>query len=304
MTTPRRFLPTPARRSADSPPHGRFHSRTESNAADPQFARAPKFFISDRRGDRFKHNKGHFNAASDASHGQTEDKIQDISSAETSFKQAETDDPILGARSDEEMLFDTFVEHSPTNQSSSSPLRKRQKVDPSNANKPESFDLNSTRTSPAQKPLASAHRYIIPSTRPVEKVSTPLRPSFLTPAPTVESLEAHLPQIFSPDRKSHKFLSSGLASSMRSHIIEAGSVHGNSSSKGFANIKIQIVQLHKLSSVSLARGQTQASEINLLLVGGASTPKPGDIIQIKGVNWSIELKGSTWVVVVGWKFDS
>lgn len=286
----------------------RFQATTEASggSADPQFTRIPKFFVADDRFNKIQeHSKERLNnpvTPLDNGENGDDDNIQDASSEESSkLPQANSD--IHGTVSDNEMLFDTFIERLSTSQGKTSPVRKRQRTgDPTSTKVTHGADLPSIL--PLPKAIASAHRYRLPTTSATQDTFAPPIPSFLTPAPMTEDLEASIPVIFSPHRKSQKFLQAGLASSMRDHIIETMPLHTQSSSKTKNNFNVRVIRARRLSGMSLIEGIIQTSiEINLLLTGPAATPQVDDLIQIKGITWAIEIQGRIWTVVLDWKVE-
>jgi hypothetical protein len=306
MTTPRRFLSTAGRRGTDTPASLRFQP---AGSADPQFGRVPKFFVSDRRTNKAQEpSKESINDSAEPLGNGDNDNIQDPSSEESS-KLPHPNSHVQNPGLDDEMLFDTFVERPSMSHVATSPVRKR----------PRTGDLRSGTVahstelplilSPASKATATSNRYRLPTTNTVQSNFAPSIPSFLTPTPTTENVEATISAIFSPHRKSQKFLPSSLASSMRNHIIEAMSVHTQPSFGPKNDAKVQVVRSHRLSGMSLIEGNLQTSgqtngRTNMLLVGPAATPKPGDVVQIKGITWTIEIQERSWTVLLDWKVES
>jgi hypothetical protein len=186
----------------------------------------------------------------------------------------------------------------------SSPVRKRLKLADDQYAQPTRYQTNLEPDASEYKATPLAPRYLLPSGKHPENNFAPSRPSFITPAPTIESVEAALPAVFSPHKKSQKFLPTGLASSMRGLIIEATSTHAQPSTKPFSEHRIKILNSQRLSYGSLVEAQSQTgSKSNFLLIGNAQTPLAGGILVLNGVNWNVMLDDCPWRVVLDWKVE-
>jgi len=233
------------------------------------------------------------------------DEIQDQPSAEDLTRAPDPNERPHTPEAEDEMLFDTFDEQDLHLQPTVSPLRKRQKTEGENNSIMEASQHGATHAASTPYPKsASTSRFILKAPVSPDFNATPVRPSFITPAPTTEVFEASLPAIFSPHRKSQRFLPGGLAASMRDHIIEATSTHAYSSSKPSSEFRIRVSKARQLAGMSLIEGQTgNGVSMNLLLVSQSTAPQPGEIIQTKGMNWTIDVEQQMLVVVPDWKVE-
>ncbi|KAJ4384893.1 hypothetical protein N0V86_000497 [Didymella sp. IMI 355093] len=165
--------------------------------------------------------------------------------------------------------------------------------------------------------------------------ATTSRPHFLLPAPRSPTRpSAPLPEIFSPSRKSQKYLPNGLASSVQAWIIEAaqqgagsGIVWGREREDG-VRIKIKVLGLGGRDEVECLPGGTtfvlgitdfgmynaskaESTECGLgtrvLLAGhGGARGSAGvkiaveDVIGIRAPTWELDINGEKWMVGVDW----
>lgn len=169
--------------------------------------------------------------------------------------------------------------------------------------------------------------------------ATPSRPSFLLPRhnnPLSPSKPpAPLPEIFSPSRKTAKYIPGGLAQTVQGWLIEAAttaqaSAAGTSRSReDGVRLRVRVAELGNkgrevdcfVGGVVLARGTTEPGMYNasrvgegteefgtrLLLAGqggvrGAAGVKVrvGDVVGVKAPTWDIDVGGEKWVVGVEW----
>jgi hypothetical protein len=265
------------------------------------FTAAPKFVVTNRRSKAIDPVGVQSGVTETPRRFKRVESIQDPSSFEDSSQDLDVQ-PDQQTQQSNESLEEKEPNLQP--QDARSPARKKQKT-------VENQNLQSMPYNGGLEPSTSGYiatsvvpRYLPPASKLPSAGIAPARPSFITPVPTIESVEAALPAIFSPHKKSQKFLPTGLASFMRSHIIEATSVHSQASSKPFNGYKIQIITSQRISYGSLVQAQNQTGlKSSFLLVGNTPTPLLGEICVLNGVNWSIILDEHPWRVVLDWKVE-
>lgn len=180
-----------------------------------------------------------------------------------------------------------------------------------------------------------------PSTTTTTTVAgaTPTRPSFLLPRhnnPLSPSKPpAPLPEIFSPSRKTGKYIPGGLAQTVQSWLIEAAttaqtSTGGSSRSRSDGvRLRVRVAELGNrglevdcfVGSVVLARGTMElelknasrgeegtevlASRMLLAGQGGVRSAagvkvRVGDVVGVKAPTWDVDVGGERWAVCVEW----
>ncbi len=130
--------------------------------------------------------------------------------------------------------------------------------------------------------------------------------SFITPEslgnqPTSDPL----PAVFSPHRKSQKFLPTGLAASMRSHIMNLSPNQYPSGLKSHV-FKVLEIQTSRSPEISRVKGMTSEKEqVNIILAGPGPGARPEieDLLTIHGINWPVEILEEQWIVCVDWKVN-
>jgi hypothetical protein len=278
-------------------------TRTPNAGLMTPFTPAPKFVVTDRRSKPVDSARLQPSSSKPLHQFKRVESIQEPSSFEDS-SQDHDDQPNQDTQnSDGDILKDQ--EPKLGLQEASSPVRKKLKLADDRDAQHNAYHANLEPDMWENKATPSAPRYLPPTAKHHEHNFAPSRPSFITPAPTVESVEAALPAVFSPHKKSQKFLPTGLASSMRGHIIEATSAHAQSSGKPFSDYRIKILNSQRLSYGSLVEAQCQTgSKSNFLLIGNAQTPLAGGILVLNGLNWNVMLDDCPWRVVLDWKVES
>jgi hypothetical protein len=218
---------------------------------------------------------------------------QDVSQSDLSCLEGHRSD-------DEEMLFDT---HNENEINTDSPLSKRRKL--SNGN--EILENYKLPFSPKQ-PGFSVNRFIPTASKATtadEHAETLPRPMFIVPSQAAGSIEATLPSVFSPQRTTQRLLPSGLASSLRTEIMELTSFKGGQS-LGYipSGTKVNTVKVYPMAGYTAVQGHVfDGSSVDLLLFGTGQNVTAGNVLILKGINWSVEIQSKMWVVVLDWTVD-
>ncbi|KAF2621953.1 hypothetical protein BU25DRAFT_219359 [Macroventuria anomochaeta] len=178
------------------------------------------------------------------------------------------------------------------------------------------------------------------TTNPTTVPAPPSRPHFiLPPQPTSPPKHSHpLPEIFSPSRKTQKYVANGLASTVQGWIIEAaqtgfaspGIVWGREREDG-VRLKARISSIGRdgvqeveccPGSVVLVTGETEPGIYNapraesvvgeeegvkVLLAGqrgvrgaGGVKVRVGGVVGVRAPTWDIDVCGEKWAVGVDW----
>jgi len=171
-------------------------------------------------------------------------------------------------------------------------------------------DLDSTEHARAPKTVSPALRFRIRPPR-LEDGSDPPgsthanRPVFILPDSPEERHKVELPAIFSPHRKSQRFVPGGLADSMRTHIMEAFSEqHRGSNQASHGGARLRVSACRNTSQASLIHGLSDSgSEEHVMLIGHKRRPEVGDMVLIQGASWEVEVQERTWAVFLDWKIE-
>jgi hypothetical protein len=280
-----------------------------------QFAPTPKFSISRsvQRRDADQHRPTPTVATVELKKAVIQssgESIEDLSSQ----VEGRGDDPgfqLEDASEEEDMLFDIREIRDGLDVSSFRvPKRPRLELreevpEPSAYAKPTSSSSHLATTTPHRFLQRPAHH---PSaSTPFAESPAPARPSFITLQVSEESAVSDpLPQVFSPHRRSEKFLPSGMAATMRAHIVETTATHSHSSSRWSGGWRIRVAACSGFSREGMAMIQGIAHSglrENVMLVGKGELPSPGDSIVVKGVTWNIDVDRQRWVVGIEWKVE-
>jgi hypothetical protein len=219
---------------------------------------------------------------------------------------------------------------------------KRRRVSPTTS---PSSNHGSEPTTPIPPHNPTTHRFLVPPPRtpapfnviyneshtpaPTAPTPAPHRPAFiLPPQPTSPPKPSKpLPEIFSPSRKTQKYVPNGLASTLQSWIVETantgfaaqersatgGVVWGRDREDG-VRLKVRIVA----ASSADASGEVECfpghfvfvhgdDEMRVLLAGqggargtGGVKLRIGGSVGIRAPMWDIDVGGETWLVGVDW----
>jgi hypothetical protein len=171
-------------------------------------------------------------------------------------------------------------------------------------------DLDSAEHPRAPKTVSPALRFRMRPSRVVEGSEPPgsthpSRPVFILPDSPEERHNVELPAIFSPHRKSQRFIPGGLADSMRTQIMEAFSEqHRGSSHASHGGVRLRVSACRSTSQATLIQGLSDSgSEGHVLLIGHKKRPAVGDIVLAKGASWEVVIDEKTWVVYLDWKVE-
>lgn len=171
-------------------------------------------------------------------------------------------------------------------------------------------DLDSTEHPKAPKPLSPALRFRMRPSRLGDGSDPPGsthtgRPAFILPDSPEERHKVELPAIFSPHRKSQRFVPGGLADSMRTQIMEAFSEQHRGSSHAFqSGVRLRVSACCSTSHATLIQGLSDAgSEEHVLLIGHKKPPAVGDIVLAKGASWEVDTDEKTWTVYLDWRVE-
>lgn len=131
------------------------------------------------------------------------------------------------------------------------------------------------------------------------------RPAFILPDSPEERQKIELPAIFSPHRKSQRFVPGGLADSMRTNIMEAFSEqHRGQNQASHGEERLTVAACRSTSQASLIQGVSDSgSEEHVMLIGQKRRPAVGDMILLQGASWEVELQERTWAVYLEWKIE-
>jgi hypothetical protein len=227
------------------------------------------------------------------------------------------EDPVfqLGDASEEEMLFDICELRDQQDISSFRVPKRPRLVPPENAHEEAHESSACARPTSSSSHLATTtpHRFLLrpahhsSASTPFAESPAPARPSFLTPQISEESALADpLPHEFSPHRRSEKFLPSGMAATMRAHIVETTATHSHSSSRWSGGWRIRVTACSSASGkgMTMIQGVTDSGlRENVMLVGKGESPSPDDSIVIKGVSWGIDVDHQRWIVGIEWRVE-
>jgi hypothetical protein len=167
-------------------------------------------------------------------------------------------------------------------------------------------DMDSTERPPKVSPTL---RFRFRPSRPEEGSDSPgsthpSRPAFVLPDSPEERHKFELPAIFSPHRKSQRFIPGGLADSMRTHIMEAFSEQHRGLNAPNRGARLRVTACRNTSQASLIQAVSEVgSEEHLLLVGNKNRPGVGDTVRARGASWEVEIDKRTWAVFLDWKTE-
>lgn len=271
---------------------------------DSRFTKLPKFYVADQPKRNNDIQPVETPSESNAPLiNEEQDSIQDLASLESGNEHVSN---VVGTSQpgpNDEMLFDNFVEPDAMPWNTTSPARKKQRTNETHDEIPAIPQFTDPQPLPFTPIKGTGHPYRYISTPKTEQMNhyTPSRPTFLDPHPIEDSIETSLSALLSPHRKSQKFIPSGLASSMRTVIIEATSVHGQSAIKAPNEVRYRVQTASLLSGLIAIECQTP--DKNFLVVNHGTTPVPGQVISIKGVTWNVTLEDRERTVVLNWAIE-
>jgi hypothetical protein len=210
---------------------------------------------------------------------------------------------------DEEILFESLQQDSSLDEEPpNSHASKRIKLSDQEYPTPGSPDRTRTIASTMGRPT---HRFITSPPRPTvesdvqDTIVVSKRQAFLLSANLEEgrSEADPLPIHFSPHRKGQKFEPGGLAASMRSHIMDMTSSTSHKPSHRKTECwQFEIRDVVGATPFILARGTMDDGKMDqFLLAGSRMLPKVGDIMQIQGITWRVNIADQNWMVCIDWK---
>jgi hypothetical protein len=168
-------------------------------------------------------------------------------------------------------------------------------------------DLSDLESTEHPKTVSPALRFRIRPPRPEEGSDPPgqTRPVFILPDSPEDRRKVDVPAIFSPHRKSQRFVPGGLADSMRSQIMEAFSEqHRGSNHASHGRARLRVSACRSTSQAILIQGRSDSgSEEHVMLIGHKRRPEIGDTVLIQGAGWEVELEERTWAVFLDWKVE-
>jgi hypothetical protein len=268
-------------------------TKSSSSPGNNPFSSVPRF--STRQIDTF--TSPTFSPYQDLNLNHAE-SIQDISSTQDV---SQSDLPRSdGQESDEEMLFNTFEDNQ---LHTDSPLSKRQKIS-DDSEPPDNFELPFS----PKRPGFTVNHLMPTTTKSItvdEQAETPLRPMFIVPFQAAGSVEAALPAIFSPQRTTQRLLPSGLASSLRTEIMEL-TARKNGCNLGDipSGTNIKVVKAHPMAGYTAIQGRVvDGITFDFLLLGNGQSVAAGSKLTLRGINWNVTVQSKTWIVVLDWRVD-